>query len=139
MRASPSLFVLPVLALLAHGACAQADPTRPSAAWVAAQQPGGAAQEQPGRDGHGTQAVVAGAGRRFVIVDGHTVHPGETYRGAKLVSVGPEGAVWQRGKTRETLTLSPNVEKSAVQPASAARRGAANERQHKADHGGEGR
>jgi hypothetical protein len=61
--------------------------------------------------------VVSGANRKFVLVDGNAVHPGETYRGAKLLSIAPNGPVWQRGGARETDTMSPNVEKSKTKNA----------------------
>jgi hypothetical protein len=114
MQARPVILAIlaaPLLLLLAQTAQAQADPTRPPSQRSAADD---AAQ--------GGQVVVSGAKRRFVLVDGHAVHPGETWNGAKLLSVGPEGAVWQRGDTRESVNMSPNVQKTVLPAASAPRR-----------------
>ena len=76
------------------------DPTRPPASWLAAQaRPAGAAAEVTTPEmtaAPDVQIVVSGATRQFAMVDGVAVRPGETYQGAKLLSIQQSGAVWQK-------------------------------------------
>lgn len=90
-----------------------ADPTRPAAAWLAAQArpPGSAPAAEPGTPG--AQIVVVGPSRKFAIVDGHAVHAGDSYNGAKLVDIDKTGLVWQRGAGSERSSMNPAVEKTA--------------------------
>lgn len=94
-----------------------ADPTRPANEWLAA---------QPGADGApagdalpGVRVVVAGRARKLAIIDGQLVRLGETYNGARLVGVGPDGVVLQKDGSKEKLSMSPAVEKKTrlAQPA----------------------
>lgn len=104
-------FVLAALAAAPLFAMAQADPTRPPRAWLAT-QPGGTPVEAEETGTPEPQIVVSGRNRGFVMIRGRAVHPGETYNGAKLVAIGPEGAVWEREGKRETQTMSPAARKS---------------------------
>lgn len=90
-----------------------ADPTKPPKAWLAA-QPGGMPEEAADHDAKETPIVVTGRGGGFVMFKGHAVKPGETYNGAKLVSVGPEGAVWERDGKREGPAANPAIQKTAA-------------------------
>lgn len=104
-----------LLAVLATAApClaqALADPTRPAAAWLAAQPrpPGAPAADET--SSHGVQITVTGPTRRFAIVDGYAVRVGETHNGAKLVAINQDGVVWQRGGVQEKSATSPAVQK----------------------------
>ncbi len=84
-----------------------ADPTRPPAAWLAAQaRPAGAPEALVPEvvTAPDVQIVVSGPTRQFAMVDGVAVRPGETYKGARLVSV-HSGPVWLKGGS----VLQPNV------------------------------
>lgn len=89
-----------------------ADPTRPAPAWLALQPktPGFVAEVETGTPG--TQIIVAGPSRTFTMVDGQPVRPGETYKGSKLLGIGPNGVTWQTGASRELSSMSPGVEKT---------------------------
>lgn len=93
-------------------AYAQADPTRPAAAWLAA-QPRAAGSEAPveARTPE-VQIVVIGPARRFAIVNGEAVYAGETRNGAKLVDIEHGGVVWQRAGGQEKSSMSPGVQKT---------------------------
>ncbi|MBE7942727.1 MULTISPECIES: hypothetical protein [Ramlibacter] len=111
----PLAFAL--VALASAGAQAQADPTKPSAAWLAAQAKSPGQKEPEATESSGpanAQILLSGRARRFAMVDGHVVRPGESYNGAKLVAVGEEGAVWDRGGTRESSSMTPAVQKTTV-------------------------
>jgi len=96
---------------VAHAADAVADPTRPAAEWLAA-QPVVPGAEEAGYDlAPGVRVLVIGPARKFAIIDGQMVRQGETYNGAKLVSVRPEGVVLQRDGSKERLSMSPAVVK----------------------------
>jgi hypothetical protein len=101
------------LACAAQAAFAQADPTRPSAAWLASRT----APKEPAGEAAAasdSQIVVTRAGKAFVMVDGKVVRPGETYNGARLVRIGEAGAVWQRGDDPESAATSEAIVKTAV-------------------------
>src|SRR5690349_10901018 len=89
-----------------------ADPTRPAAAWLAAQpaKPGASAPSEPGTPG--AQIVVVGPSRKFAIVDGQAVHAGDRHNGAKLVDIDKDSLVWQRGTSSERSSMHPAVEKT---------------------------
>jgi hypothetical protein len=73
------------------------DPTRPPAFMPPGAQSGAAQSEEVAPESiPAARIIVGGASRRFVVVDGHMVRVGETYRQAKLVDVNREGAVWLR-------------------------------------------
>lgn len=112
-------------------AWSQADPTKPSAAWLAAHG-GQPMQAETGLAG--AQIVLSGASRRFVVVDGNIVRPGQVHNGAKLVSVGDGNSVWQKGGVRETPDMSPAVQKTPVVVAQAQ---AAKKQNHKKQVNGE--
>ncbi len=96
------------------------DPTRPAPAWLAAQArvTGGAAAgvaevaapEQP--IAPGVRIVVTGPTRKFAIVDGEAVRPGESYNGSRLASIDPDGVTWQKGGAQEKSSMSPDVQKT---------------------------
>ena len=89
------------------------DPTRPAAAWLAAQQPHAPGAEvvvaEPATPG--IHIVVIGRTRKFAMVNGQAIRPGETYNGSRLVGVNDDGAVWQRDGRQEKTSMSPDVEK----------------------------
>lgn len=105
-------FLGAVMALGAAGAAwSQADPTKPSAAWMAAH--GG--QPLQAESGPGdAQIIVNSAARRFVIVDGNVVRPGELHNGARLVSIGDGSTLWEKGGVRAAPTMPPTLQKTPV-------------------------
>ena len=111
-HASPAV-VAALLAVLASAAHAQADPTRPHPLWLAAQPrlPGTEATPEPSMPA--AHIVVTGPSRRFAVVEGEAVRPGESYNGSKLVGIEAGGVVWQRSGSHERATMSPGVEKTA--------------------------
>jgi hypothetical protein len=108
----PHWFFMSLALLAAVPALAQTDPTRPAPVWLALQPkvPGAAIEAEPATPG--TQIIVAGPSRTFTMVDGQPVRPGETYKGSKLLGIGPDGVTWQTGGSRELSSMSPGVEKS---------------------------
>ena len=112
---SPARWSMAILALTVLGPChaqALADPTRPPAAWLAAQPraPGAEVVAEPTTPG--VHIVVMGPTRKFVMVDGQAVRQGETINGSRLAAIDQDGVVWQRGGTREKSSMSPNVQKT---------------------------
>lgn len=121
-RVSLQPVAVALLALAAAGVHAQSDPTKPSAAWLAAQAKAqGQKEPDPGESSGpaNAQILLSSGSRRFVVVDGHVVRPGESYNGAKLVAIGESGAVWDRGGTRESPSMTPAVQKTTVAAAKA--------------------
>jgi hypothetical protein len=116
LRLCRAASVLP-LAALCGAAAAQglADPTRPPSQYLATQRNGVPAD---GADGQSpdVQIVVTGRSRGFAVVKGRAMRPGETLNGTKLVSVGPEGAVWERDGVRESPSMNPAAMKTHSQP-----------------------
>ena len=105
---------LALLAMVASAAShAQFDPTRPHPAWVAAQAPIGTQSAAREPINQVPQIIVMGPSRKFAIVDGQSVQPGETYNGAKLLGIDGGDVVWQRGGGQEKSSMSPGVEKAA--------------------------
>lgn len=89
-----------------------ADPTRPPGAWMAAQQPHSPGSElatEPASPG--AQIVVISPTRKFAMVNGQAVRPGETYNGARLVAIYEDGVAWQRDGVTERTRNSPAVQK----------------------------
>ncbi len=106
-----------VLALVTSAAAqAQFDPTRPDPTWLAAQiqatQSGEQTEVKPEPPIPTAQILVTGPSRKFAIVDGKTVSPGETYNGSKLLSIEGADTVWQRSAGREKASMTPGVDKS---------------------------
>jgi hypothetical protein len=122
LNIQPRLFkaasVLP-MAVLCAAATAQgaADPTRPPAQYLATQRgvPADALQDAQSPD---VQIVVTGRSGGFAVVKGRPMRPGETLNGAKLVSVGPEGAIWERDGVRQSPSMSPAAMKTDSKPVS---------------------
>ena len=111
-----------VLALLAFAAATlqmpsqaqTADPTRPPAAWLAAQQPlapGAPPAAQPATSD--ASIVVAGPTRRFAVVDGHAIRVGDMHNGSRLVAINGDGLVWRKAGVQEISRMSRGVEKTA--------------------------
>ena len=91
-----------------------ADPTRPPAAWLAAQSraPGAEMVAEPASPG--VQIVVIGPTRRFAMINGQAVHPGESYNGSRLVAINEDGAVWRREGITEKASMNPAVSKKVM-------------------------
>jgi MSHA biogenesis protein MshK len=106
------LFTLGVVVSALSHAQTTGDPTRPAPAWQALQPkaPGATVEVAPSTPG--AQIVVVGPARKFAMVDGETVRPGDTYRGSKLLAIGPDGLIWQTEGRRELTSMSPAVLKT---------------------------
>lgn len=95
----------------------QTDPTRPAPEWLAAQAPVPADEALgPASAPAGVQVIVIGPTRKFAIIDGQMVRFGQTYNGAKLVGIRPEGVVLQKDGVKEKLSMSPAVTKMVRVP-----------------------
>ncbi len=112
------------VALLALSWCglawsqAMMDPTQPAPAWLAAQpQVSGALAVEP--DTSPTlQLLLTGPSRKYAIIDGQIVQPGDTYNGSTLVAIEPDAVVLQNDDTLQTLKMYPNIEKTVITPTS---------------------
>jgi hypothetical protein len=107
------LMILGLAATALSYAQTSGDPTKPAPVWLALQPkaPGAAAVEVDAGT-PGAQIVVVGPTRKFAMVDGQAVRPGETYKGSKLLNIGPDGLVWQTEGRRELTSMSPGVQKT---------------------------
>ena len=109
-----------VSAALALGCCSAAwgqalsDPTRPAAAWLAAQPKTGGAEvvEAAPR----LQSLLIGPSRRYAIIEGQLVGVGDTFKDTRVVAVRPTGVVLRSQRGTETLKIFPDVEKRAPAP-----------------------
>ena len=90
---------------------ALADPTRPAPEWLAAQPTVPGAEVIGADTTPGLRVLVIGPTRKFAIIDGQIVRLGGSYNGAKLVSIHPGGVVLQQDGSKESLSMSPAVEK----------------------------
>ena len=102
--------------LLALGWCALAsagtltDPTRPPDAWLAAQ--GSYVTDDDASSG---QVLLLGRTRRFAVIDGQLVKPGDTLNGAKVLAIRPNGVVVvEENAEPQLLKLTPAIEKKST-------------------------
>jgi hypothetical protein len=101
----------------------QADPTRPAAAWLAAQPRASGAEAVAEPVTPGVHIVVTGPTRTFAMVDGKAVRPGEIHNGSRLVAIDRNGVTWSRGGIQEKSSMSPGVEKTAPSKQAALQQG----------------
>jgi MSHA biogenesis protein MshK len=92
------------------GAQALQDPTRPPAALMAG--PGAAAEASgaPANRAPQLQSVLVSrqpGGRHVAVIDGETLRPGDTYRGARVARIEQNEVELVRGRTRQVLRLNP--------------------------------
>jgi len=78
-----------------------ADPTRPPVFAQPPQAGAAPAPEAPPEAAPSARIIVTSPSRSFVVVDGFMVRVGQTYRGAKLIEVSADHAVWLRNGARE--------------------------------------
>lgn len=135
-----SRWLIPALALLwltNAWSATRSDPTRPPPGWLAAQpaaavaragQPNaqGAVSQagQPNADGvapqagqantPGLQLILIGKTRKFAVIDGEVVKPGDTYNGSKVVRIDAGEVVVQ--DPSKSLKVNPAVEKKVNTP-----------------------
>ena len=108
-----------LLAAGAAGAQALQDPTRPPAAATpvatGTAAPAGLPQLQ--------SILVArqAGGRHVAVIDGETVRPGDTFRGAKVARIGANEVELVRGAERQVLRLYAQAD-AGMTPARTARR-----------------
>lgn len=112
----PGRWLTAVLALilfnLAWGG-AQSDPTLPSPAWLDAQpNVQGAATPEVHVAPPGMQLILIGRSRKFAIIDGKVVKPGDTYNGSKVLNIKSDEVVVQ--DESKSLKLTPAVEKKVA-------------------------
>ncbi len=86
------------------------DPTQPPPAWLAAQ--GTAAALVDHDVSSGMQLILIGRSRKFAIIDGRVVKPGDTYKGSKVLDIKPGEVVVQDAS--KSLKLTPSVEKKVI-------------------------
>jgi hypothetical protein len=84
------------------------DPTRPPAS-IFAPPVAGVAQEAPENNSTGLRTIIISGTRRAAIIDGKTVELGGEHGNARLVEVNDGSVVLQRAKSRQVLTLFPDV------------------------------
>ena len=96
------------------GAWAQTlvDPTRPPAAWLAL-QPGGAGAAALGDQdaSSGVRVTVVGRTKKFAVIDGQVVKPGDSYNGTKVLAIKPGEVVVRENDAAKSLKLAPGVVK----------------------------
>jgi MSHA biogenesis protein MshK len=97
-----------------------ADPTRPPAGFESAPA-GSAVPAQPAPAKAGLQTIIRRAnGKPAAVINGRVVELGGRIGDARLVNVNEDSVVLQTPAGRETLRLTPGIEK---QPANTQRRG----------------
>ena len=89
-----------------------ADPTRPPSAWIASQSQPPSTEAMAEQAIPGVQIVVISPSRKFVMVNGEAVHPGESYNGSRLVAITHDGVVWRREGTNERTSMIAGVRKT---------------------------
>ncbi len=123
MKARFAVAALALGCFSAAWAQALPDPTRPPAAWLAAQ-----AKAAPGTAMAGVaepesvprlQSLLIGPSRRYAIIEGQLVGVGDTFGDARVVEVRPTEVVLRSERGTQTLKLFPDVEKRAVAAADA--------------------
>ena len=88
----------------------RSDPTTPPSVWLAANPSTKAATSVVNQDDlSGIQLLVIGRSRKFAVIDGQVVRPGETYNGSKVLSIKPDEVVVQDAS--KSLKVTPGVEK----------------------------
>jgi len=110
------LTALACLALAPAPAAAQAllDPTRPPAGMDRVAPDAGVAD-----DGPRLQSVLIArhaGGRHVAVIDGETVRPGQTFKGARVARVGADEVVLVRGGERQVLRMDaplPGITRAA--------------------------
>lgn len=93
------------------------DPTRPAPAWVAAQAQAvapGAAAATGMQQSSGLEIILIGKSRKFAVIDGQVVKPGDSINGSKVVNIGAREVVAQ--DPSKSLKLTPAVEKKLNTP-----------------------
>jgi hypothetical protein len=91
------------------------DPTRPPTGIFAPAAGGGvgaglgAWQERAQSHSSGLHTIIISETRRAAIIDGKTVELGGEHGGARLIEVNEGGVVLQRARSRQVLTLFPDV------------------------------
>lgn len=117
---------LPLLALgWFAGAAGQtlSDPTRPPAAWLALQPGGGDIGDQDASSG--LRLTVVGKTKKFALIDGQVVKPGDIYNGSKVLAIKPGEVVVRDNEVSRSLKVTPGVEKKVISPASRKKTGRA--------------
>ena len=110
-------WLLPSLALgwfAGAWAASLSDPTRPPPAWQALQPGATGAADQDAASG--LRLTVVGRTRKFAIIDGQVVKPGDTYDGSKVLVIKSGEVVVQDNAASKSLKLTPGVEKKVIAP-----------------------
>ena len=111
-----------LLPLLALGWCTAAwgatlsDPTLPPPAWLAAQStaPGAAAPVEQNVS-PGLRLTLVGPSRKFALINGQVVKPGDVYNGSRVLAIKSGKVVVEDAS--KSLNLAPGVEKKVITPA----------------------
>lgn len=110
---APALLAMLVLSTGA-GAQALQDPTRPPAS-VGAAAASAAASAAPQ-----LQTILIGrgpGGRHLAVIDGETVRPGDSFRGARVARIADNEVELVRGRERQVLRLYPDAARGGMTPA----------------------
>jgi MSHA biogenesis protein MshK len=92
------------------------DPTRPPDNMVAGSAAGGSSA------GPQLQTILIGrapGGRHLAVIDGETVRPGDSFRGARVARIAENEVELVRGRERQVLRLTAQDETSGMTPARA--------------------
>lgn len=113
------------------------DPTLPAPAWLAAQQ-GAQGAAAPGEQdvSSGVQLILIGQSRKFAMIDGQVIKPGDTYNGSKVVSINLDEVALKDAS--KSLKLTPDVEKKVITPSPLRKTEGASSKRKKLVHGNGG-
>jgi MSHA biogenesis protein MshK len=88
------------------------DPTKPPAAFL---------HGEAAPTGPVLQSVLIAPSHRLAVISGKTVYVGDSYEGAKVISIAENEVILQNGKSRQVMRLYPVLRKPATDGASGAK------------------
>lgn len=94
------------------------DPTRPPPAWLAAQPGAESAAVAEAGSASGLRMLVIGKSRKFAVIDGQVVRPGDAYNGSRVLAIKPDSVLIEGSDGPKSLKLIPEIGKAGMpQPA----------------------
>jgi hypothetical protein len=84
------------------------DPLQPAAAWLTAHPQTGLADAN-GAGASGLQIIVSGRSRKFAIIDGRVVVPGDAYNDTQVATIKPDAVVMK--DPSKSVVVAPLVQK----------------------------
>ena len=82
----------------------------------------------------GLRVTVVGRAKKFAVIDGQVVKPGDTYNGTKVLAIKPGEVVVRENDSSKSLKLAPGVEKKS--PAAPKKRPASKHKESVNGNGG---